>query len=92
MCQLTYTQYEHTEVLHISQTMCTHGLPDIYTLSPRALGAYIRQTTHAHGITITCYKPSSLGGRSILVVSQADQQANKNLVVLKFDNFILMHI
>ena len=31
--------------------MCTHGLPDIYTLSPRASGVYIRQTTRAHGIT-----------------------------------------
>ena len=30
----------------------TCGSPDIYTLSPRALGVYIRQTTHAHGITI----------------------------------------
>ena len=36
--------------------MCTRGLPDIYTLSPRAraLGVYIRQTTRAHGITIKC--------------------------------------
>ena len=37
--------------------MGTHGLPDIYTLSPRvcglqALGVYIRQTTRAHGIII----------------------------------------
>ena len=44
-------------VLHISYTMCTRGLPDIYTLSPRACGprasgVYIRQTTRAHGITI----------------------------------------
>ena len=36
--------------------MCTRGLPDIYTLSPRACsprasGVYIRQTTRAHGIT-----------------------------------------
>ena len=46
-------------VLHISYTMCTRGSPDIYTLSPRACGprasgAYIRQTTRAHGITIKC--------------------------------------
>ena len=46
-----------TEVLHSSYTMGTHGSPDIYTLSPwacglRASGVYIRQTTHAHGITI----------------------------------------
>ena len=37
--------------------MSTRGLPDIYTLSPRAcgpraLGVYIRQTTRAHDITI----------------------------------------
>ena len=37
--------------------MCTRGSPDIYTFSPRACGpwasgVYIRQTTHAHGITI----------------------------------------
>ena len=35
-----------------------HGLPDIYTLSPlacgpQASGVYIKQTTRAHGITIT---------------------------------------
>ena len=38
--------------------MGTRGSPDIYTLSPwacgpRASGAYIRQTTRAHSITIT---------------------------------------
>ena len=32
--------------------MFTCSLPDIYTLSPQALGVYIRQTAHAHGITI----------------------------------------
>ena len=37
--------------------MGTCGSPGIYTLRPRAygpqdLGVYIRQTTHAHGITI----------------------------------------
>ena len=32
--------------------MNTHGLPDIYTLSPQALCVYIRQTTHAHVTTI----------------------------------------
>ena len=47
------------EVLHISYTMCTQarGLPDIYTLSPRACSlhascVYIRQTTFSHGLTI----------------------------------------
>ena len=40
------------KVLDNSYTMCTRGSPDIYTLSPRALGVYIRQTTRAHGITI----------------------------------------
>ena len=43
---------------HNSYTMCIRGLPDMYTLSPRACGprasgVHIRQTTHAHGITIT---------------------------------------
>ena len=42
--------------------MCTRGLPDIYTLSPRAcgpraLGVYIRQTTRAHGITTKYHIP-----------------------------------
>ena len=40
-------------------TMGTCGLPVSYTLSPRACGpqasgVYIRQTTHAHGITSKC--------------------------------------
>ena len=41
--------------------MGMNGLPDMYTQSLRAcdpwalqLGVLIRQTTHAHGITITC--------------------------------------
>ena len=43
---------------HISYTMSTRGLPDMYTLSPRACGprasgVHIRQTTRVHGITIT---------------------------------------
>ena len=43
---------------HISYTMSTRGLPDMYTLSPRACGprasgVHIRQTTCVHGITIT---------------------------------------
>ena len=40
------------EVLNSSYTMGIHGLPDMYTLSPRDSGVYIRQTTNAHGITI----------------------------------------
>ena len=45
---------------HNSYTMCIRGLPDMYTLSPRACGpqasgVHIRQTTHAHGITIYIY-------------------------------------
>ena len=48
--------------LYRSYTMCTHGLCDMYTLSPwacspQALSVYIRQTTRAHGITIK-YAPS----------------------------------
>ena len=30
--------------------MCPYPLPAHHTLSARALGAYIRQTTHAHDI------------------------------------------
>ena len=44
-----------TEVLHITYTMCTHGLPDIYTLSPCALGVYIRQATRAHDNHLNTY-------------------------------------
>ena len=45
-------------MVHISYTMSTRGLPDMYTLSPQAcgpqaLGVHIRQTTRVHGITIT---------------------------------------
>lgn len=45
------------EAPHSSYTMCTYGLPDVYTLNPRAcgpqaLGAYISQTAHAHGIKL----------------------------------------
>ena len=36
-----------TEVLHISCHMGTHDLPDMYALSPRALGIHIRQITRA---------------------------------------------
>ena len=44
-------------VVHNSCNMGTRGLPDIYTLSPRAcgphaLGVYIRQTIRAHVTTI----------------------------------------
>ena len=37
-------------------TTRNHGSPDIYTLGPQAWSVYIRQTTHANGITIkyTC--------------------------------------
>ena len=45
---------------HNSYTMCIRGLPDMYTLSPRASGVHIRQTTHAHGITITYFAPQLL--------------------------------
>ena len=48
-------------VVYNSCNMGTRGLPDIYTLSPRAcgpraLGVYIRQTTRAHVTTIYCKK------------------------------------
>jgi len=43
----------HMEVLHISCNMCTRDLPDMYALSPWALGIHIRQIPHAHVTTIT---------------------------------------
>ena len=47
----------YKQVVHNSCNIGTRGLPDIYTLSPRAcgpcaLGVYIRQTTRAHVTTI----------------------------------------
>ena len=47
----------YKQVVHNSCNMGTRGLPDIYTLSPRAcgphaLGVYIRQATRAHVTTI----------------------------------------
>ena len=48
---VTFT-YGIEYIAYSSYTMCTRGSPDIYTLSPRASGVYIRQTTRAHGITI----------------------------------------
>ena len=54
-CLCGFLSYK--QVVHNSCNMGTHGLPDIYTLSPWAcgccaLGVYIRQTTHAHVTTI----------------------------------------
>ena len=43
-----------TEVLHISCNMGTRDLPNMYALSPRALGIHIRQITCAHVTTIKC--------------------------------------
>ena len=42
-------------MVHNGCNMCTHGLPDMYTLSPhsQASGIHIRQTTCAHVTTIT---------------------------------------
>ena len=45
-------------MVHNSCNMCTHGFPDMYTLSPRACsprasGVHIRQSTRAHVTTIT---------------------------------------
>ena len=40
------------QVVHNSCNIGTRGLPNLYTLSPRGLGVYIRQTAHAHVTTI----------------------------------------
>ena len=54
--------YQREWLWHITVIPCPlmHGLPDMYTISPRACGPwasgvhiYIRQTTHVHGITMT---------------------------------------
>ena len=50
---------------HNSYTMCIRDLPDMYTFSPRASGVHIRQTTHAHGITITYRIPGNFRGMYI---------------------------
>ena len=42
------------KVLHSICNMGTHGLSDMYTLSPRARGAHIRQTTRAHATNTKC--------------------------------------
>jgi len=39
-------------VLHNICNMGTHDLPDMYALSPRALGIHIRQITRANVTTI----------------------------------------
>ena len=49
----------YKQVVHNSCNMGTRGLPDIYTLSPRAcspcaLGLYIRQATRAHVTAMKC--------------------------------------
>ena len=54
----------YKQVVHNSCNMGTRGLPDIYTLSPRAcdpraLDVYIRQTTRAHVTTIIPYNLSA---------------------------------
>ena len=41
------------EVLHNSSNMCICDLPDMYALSPWALGIHIMQTPHVHVTTIT---------------------------------------
>ena len=49
-CLCGFLSYK--QVVHNSCNMSTRGLHDIYTLSPRALGVYIRQTTRAHVTTV----------------------------------------
>ena len=56
-------------MLHISCDIGTRDLPDMYALSPRALGIHIRQITCAYVTTITCTlhdKPAILYRYTIL--------------------------
>ena len=48
-------------MVHISCNIGTCDLPDMYALSPRALGIHIRQITRAYVTTIT-YSPGSFPG------------------------------
>ena len=41
-------------MLHISYNIGMCNMPDMYALSPQALGIDIRQITHAYLTTITC--------------------------------------
>ena len=41
----------HTQVIHITYTMCTRDLTDYI---PTSLGTYISQIPLTHGRTITC--------------------------------------
>ena len=50
ICLRGFLSYK--QVVLSSCNMGTHGLPDIYTLSPHALNVYIRQTICAHVTTI----------------------------------------
>ena len=45
--------YYGNKVTHNSCNMAIHDLPDMYALSPQALGIHFRQIPHAHVITIT---------------------------------------
>ena len=42
------------KVLHSIYNMGTHGLLDMYTLSPLSFGIHIRQTTRAHVTNTKC--------------------------------------
>ena len=51
------------KVLYSICNMAAHGLPDMFTLSPRACdphasGVHIRQTTSAHVINTKCILPT----------------------------------
>ena len=54
-----------------SYKMGTHVLPDIYTLSPCALGVYIRQTISAHATTIT--RHSVIGHKPVYVTKNSSK-------------------
>ena len=73
---LTHTQFVQG-VLHNNYSMYMSGSPDVHPqpLGPWASGVHIRQTTHAHDITIKCirtYKSSDILTKNSLAVKKCE--------------------
>ena len=55
--------------------MGTHDLPDVYALSPQALGIHIRQITCAHVTTIKYVsKPRLIAGQHVTITTMSESQ------------------